>query len=69
VNTVLPLTDEAVEKASDIYAAPSARGGLIGDADMLIAGCALTYGLVLATNNESHFASAPGLLIVNSQKP
>ena len=39
-NVVLPLTDEVVVKAAEIYAELSGRGALIGDADILIAASA-----------------------------
>jgi len=54
-NTILPLTDEVVVKAADIYADLRGRGVLIGDADILIAASALVRGLGVVTNNEAHF--------------
>ncbi len=54
-NTILPLTDEVVVKAADIYADLRGRGELIGDADILIAASALVRGLGVVTNNEAHF--------------
>ncbi len=65
VNTVLQLTDEAIVKASDIYAFLRQRGELIGDADILIAATALTDGLCVATNNLEHFRRIPELQIQN----
>jgi tRNA(fMet)-specific endonuclease VapC len=65
VNTVLPLTDEAIVKASDVYAFLRQRGELIGDADILIAATALTDGLCVATNNLEHFRRIPELQIQN----
>jgi tRNA(fMet)-specific endonuclease VapC len=54
-NMILPLTDEVVVKAADIYADLRGRGVLIGDADILIAASALVQGFGVATNNENHF--------------
>lgn len=65
LNRVLPLTDEIVVEAADIYAGLRSRGALIGDADTLIAATALVHGLVIVTNNESHFNRVPGLKIEN----
>ena len=62
---VLPVSHDIVGRASDIYAALHRGGGIIGDADILIAATAITYDLVLATNNEAHFARIAGLKIDN----
>lgn len=64
-NSILPLTEEAVAKAAEIYADLSHRGQLIGDADILIAASALVHGLSVATNNESHFSRVNNLQVVN----
>lgn len=64
-NTILPLTDEVVAKAAQIYADLSKRGQLIGDADILIAASALVQGAVVVTNNETHFRRVPGLRVEN----
>jgi len=65
VNTVLPLTDDIVEQAADIYASLHRIGELIGEVDTLIAATALTHNLVLVTNNERHFNRVKGLQIEN----
>ncbi len=62
-NTILPLTDEIVVKAAEIYADLSNRGKLIGDADIIIAASALVNGLYLVTNNLKHFKRIPDLHI------
>jgi len=54
-NIILPLTDEIVVKAAEIYADLRMRGELIGDADIMIAASALVHGLGVVTNNEDHF--------------
>jgi len=64
-NSILPLTEEAIVKAAEIYADLSQRGQLIGDADILIAASALVHGLCVATNNESHFSRVNNLQVVN----
>lgn len=61
VSEVLPLSDEVVDRAADIYAGLHRSGHLISDADILIAATALTHALSLATNNVAHFSRVPGL--------
>ena len=65
VNEVLPLTDEIVVRAAELYADLQRRGQLIGDADILIAATALKNRRVVVTNNESHFNRIPGLQVHN----
>jgi tRNA(fMet)-specific endonuclease VapC len=64
-STVLPLTEEAVSLAADIYADLRARGLPIGDADILIVATAMAHGLVLITNNEAHFRRISALPVDN----
>jgi tRNA(fMet)-specific endonuclease VapC len=65
LNQVLSLTDDIVDRASDIYADLHQRGMLIGDADILIAATALVYGFSVVTNNEAHFNRVSGLKVEN----
>lgn len=58
---VLSLDDEIVVQAAEIYALLRKRGGIIGDADILIAATALVHNLTLVTNNLDHFRRIPGL--------
>lgn len=67
-NGIIELTDKIVVRAADIYADLYKRGGLVGDADILIAATALENNLPVATNNESHFNRIPGLQILNWNK-
>ncbi|MFN0018670.1 MAG: PIN domain-containing protein [Pirellulaceae bacterium] len=64
-NEVLPITDEIVVVAADIYADLYSRGQLIPDADILIAATAKLLGLQLATNNQRDFGRISGLQIDN----
>jgi tRNA(fMet)-specific endonuclease VapC len=66
---VLPLTDEIVVRAAEIYAALRKRGEPIGDADILIGASALTDGFGVVTNNEAHFRRIEGLHVDNWLKP
>ena len=62
-SNVLPLTDRIVVQAAEIYGDLHRRGELISDADILIAATALIHGLVLVTENASHFQRISGLHI------
>jgi len=62
---ILPLTDEVIVRAADLYAALKQRGEPIGDADILIAATALGHGLAVVTNNEDHFRRISGLDVEN----
>ena len=66
---IVPLTDGAVVKASEIYAELRRRGEPIGDADVLIAASALVHGLTVVTNNENHFRRIAGLDVENWFRP
>lgn len=66
---VLPLTDDVIVQAADIYADLHGRGQLISDADILIAATALVRGLTLVTENIAHFRRIPGLSIKNWRSP
>ncbi len=67
-NSILPLTEEAISKAAEIYADLSQQGQLIGDADLLIAASALVRGFGVVTNNENHFRRIRDLHIENWMK-
>ena len=62
-SNILPLTEEVVVRAADIYAQLYRAGQLIGDADTLIAATALTHQLPLVTNNIDHFQRVPALML------
>ena len=65
LNEVLPLSDEIIEQAADIYAEFRRKGKPINDADILIGATALVHDMTLATNNEKHFSRISGLRIEN----
>jgi tRNA(fMet)-specific endonuclease VapC len=50
---------------STIYADLHQRGVLIGDADILIAATGLEHGLIVVTNNESHYQRIAGIQLDN----
>jgi len=65
VSEILPITNEIVSKAAEIYAALYQSGGLISDADILIAATAQIEECLLVSNNERHFSRIAGLNIEN----
>jgi tRNA(fMet)-specific endonuclease VapC len=60
---VLPLTDDIIVHAAELYALLYQQGQLISDADILIAATALQHNLVMVTENVNHFRRIPGLAI------
>lgn len=54
-NTVLPLTEDAVNIAGDMYAELYKNGNPLDDIDILIAGIAVANDLRLVTHNTKHF--------------
>ena len=66
---VLPLTDDVVVRAADLYADLYRSGHLISDADILIAATALVHGLTLITGNVAHFQHISGLPLASWRTP
>jgi len=62
---VLPITIRIAERAADIYVDLQQKGQLIPDADIFIAATALEHGLVLVTNNLSHFQRISSLSVIS----
>ena len=62
---VLPITDDVIIKAADIYASLKEHGTLISDADILVAAITIVNNLVLVTNNTNHFSRIRGLKLDN----
>ena len=62
---VLPLTDEVIVCAAEIYGRLHRAGQLVGDADILIAATCLENDCEIVTNNTSHFSRIPGLVVRN----
>jgi tRNA(fMet)-specific endonuclease VapC len=69
VSEVLPLTDEIVVRAAEVYGSLYRAGRLIGDADILIAATALIHGIPVVTNNIDHFERIPGLTVETWRAP
>ena len=64
-NIILPLTDEIIVQAADIYAKLRKKGTPIGDADILIGASAMVNRMAVITNNQSHFCQIFGLTVYN----
>lgn len=64
-NTIIPVTQVSAAISAGIYARLRKSGQPLDDIDLRIAGIAISNGLALATNNESHFARIEGLEIQN----
>jgi len=58
---VLPVGADEACRAAELYTGLKARGALIGNGDLLIAGTALVHGLALMTRNREHFERVEGL--------
>jgi tRNA(fMet)-specific endonuclease VapC len=54
-STIYPFTVQVADTTAELYADLRKRGEPIDDIDLLIAGTALTNGLVLITDNRRHF--------------
>ncbi len=63
--TVLPYTGEDARASASVRAALERKGRPIGAYDVLIAGAALSRGLVLVTSNVREFGRVSGLRVEN----
>ncbi|MBI3354316.1 MAG: PIN domain-containing protein [Nitrospirae bacterium] len=62
---IINLDKASVLASSQIYASLKKSGNLIDDIDILIAGVALSNGLVMVTDNTNHFERIEGIKIEN----
>ena len=62
---IMPITDDIVVKAAEIYGVLHRAGQLIGDADTLIAATCLVSGYDCVTNNTNHMRRVEGLAVSN----
>jgi len=65
VNLIIPLTEKSARISSELYSTLRQNGKIVDDIDLFIAGVALENDMILATNNDNHFARIPGLIIEN----
>ena len=66
--SIIPYTESTAQEHARIWAALEAAGRMIGDYHLIVAATALERGSAVATFNERHFSSVPGLKVV-SLKP
>ena len=59
----VPFDPSAAREAASIRAALEAQGRSIGPYDLLLAGHAISLGLILITNNTTEFSRIAGLLL------
>jgi tRNA(fMet)-specific endonuclease VapC len=64
-NKIIPITDDVIIKASDIYAALREQGKIISDADIFVAAIAIINDFTLITNNIGHFSHIKNLKLDN----
>jgi predicted nucleic acid-binding protein len=62
---VVGLDPAIARQFGDVKATLRTHGQLLEDADLLIAATALTYQLILVTNNRQHFARIVDLRLEN----
>ena len=67
--TILPVVDEVLDRAVDLWVVGRKVGLAPKDADVIIAATALHHGRVLITGSTSHFAWVPGLTLDNWREP
>jgi len=63
----VPFEDNAAKEAARIRALLESQGQSIGPYDLLLAGQALAYALVLVTANTNEFHRVPNLILENWQ--
>lgn len=66
---VLPVTEEILDMAADLWVAGRKSGLAPKDADLIIAATALQHGRTLVTGNTTHFSWIPGLTLQNWREP
>lgn len=62
---IVPVTDNVLDRAEDLWAIARHRGLPCGDADLIIAATAIETGIVLVTGNTAHFAWVTGLKLAD----
>jgi tRNA(fMet)-specific endonuclease VapC len=68
-SSILPITDDVIVRAADIYASLREQGEIISDGDILVAAIAICNNLVLITNNTNHFSRIKDLQLDNWKIP
>jgi predicted nucleic acid-binding protein len=68
-SVVLPTSEEAFERAAELWAEGRRTGRPHRDADLMIAATALIHNRTLVTGNTPHFDWIPELAIANWREP
>jgi len=63
--SIIAYTESTALEHARIWAALEATGRMIGDYDLIVAATALERGSSVATFNERHFSSVPGLKVIS----
>jgi tRNA(fMet)-specific endonuclease VapC len=66
---LLPVTDDVLDRASDLWVTGRRQGLAPKDADLIIAATALEQSRELVTGNTPHFAWIPGLTLADWRQP
>jgi len=66
---ILPVTDDILDAATDLWVTGRKQGLTPKDADLMIAATALYHSRTLVTGNTAHFAWVPGLALENWRNP
>lgn len=66
---VVPVSDDVIDRAIDLWAVARRGGHPHGDAGLLIAATALVQGRTLVTGNTAHFQWVPGLTLDDWRRP
>lgn len=62
---ILPISNEVLDLAADLWVVARDGGHADRDADLIIASTAIVHGRTLVTGNTAHLAWIPGLTIEN----
>ena len=66
--SIIPYTESTALEHARIWAALESAGRMIGDYDLIVAATALERGSPVATFNERHFSSVPGLTVISLKR-
>ena len=66
---LLPVTDDVLDRAADLWVIGRRQGLAPKDADLIIAATSLEHGREVVTGNTPHFAWIPGLTLGDWRQP
>lgn len=67
-STIIPVTDNVLDQAEDLWVVARRGGHPCGDADLIIAATAIETRRILVTGNTAHYAWIPGLALQDWRK-